>query len=166
MSVLDESRIRFDFSRATSVTKHDDRHGDGNGIWPGVDFRIQESQGWIWLEVKNWDPTHIAAKYRGGNRWSFMCKMRRKAFTKDVREKFVGTTAFLTWKNIFPLVPTQYVLLFQPPHPLDSALLVTFQTRLQSQLPNLRIWAAPMTVTVLDATEWNQRYPDYPAILL
>lgn len=167
MSVYVESKIEFDFTNAVSVAPHDSRPGgQGNSVWPGVDFCIQEQDEWIWLEVKNWDPTHIAAKDRGGNCWSFICKMKRKAFTKEIREKFLGTAAFLTWKDIFPLAPTRFILLFQPPHPLDSALLVTFQTRLKSQIPNLPIWEEPIFVAVVDVAEWNMRYRQYPARLL
>ncbi len=47
-----------------------------------------------------------------------------------------------------------------------SALLVTFQSRVNSQIPNLRLWAEPVSVAVLDTAEWNRRYPQYPARLL
>ena len=99
-------------------------------------------------------------------RWSFICKMKSKSFTKEMRDKFLGTTAFLTWRGIFPPAPTRFVLLFQPPRPLDSALLVTFQTRIKSQIPNLSLWQEPIYVAVLDLAEWNRRYPQYPARLL
>ena len=167
MSVFIESRIEFDFTQATSVTSHDARPGGhGNSVWPGVDFCIEDDGEWIWLEVKSWDPTQTPAKDRGGRRWSFICKMKSKAFTKEIREKFLGTTAFLTWRNIFPSAPTRFILLFQPPHALDSALLVTFQSRVKSQIQNLRSWAEPVFVAVLDTAEWNRRYPHYPARLL
>ncbi len=167
MSVYIESRIEFDFTNAVSVVPHDARvGGHGNSVWPGVDFCIEEPPDWVWLEVKNWDPTHIPPQDRGGNRWSFICKMKSRAFTKEIREKFLGTTSFLAWRSIFPLAPTRFILLFQPPHTLDSALLVTFQSRVKSQVPNLTIWTQPIFVAVLDLTEWNQRYPQYPARLL
>ena len=167
MSVFIESRIEFDFTQAASVTPHDARPGGhGNSVWPGVDFCIEDYGEWIWLEVKSWDPTHVPAKDRGGMRWSFICKMKSKTFTKEVREKFLGTTAFLAWRDTFPLAPTRFILLFQPPHTLDAALLVTFQSRVKSQIPNLRSWAEPVFVAVLDTIEWNRRYPQYPARLL
>ena len=167
MSVFVESRIEFDFTQAASVVPHDGRPaGQGNSVWPGVDFCIEEPPDWIWLEVKNWDPTHFAAKDRGGSRWSFLCKMRSKSFTKDIRDKFLGTTSFLAWRGILPVAPTRFILLFQPPRPLDSALLVTFQSRIKSQVPNLTLWQQPIFVAVLDLVEWNRRYPQYPARLL
>ncbi len=167
MSVFIESRIECDFTQAASVTPHDARPGGhGNSVWPGVDFCIDDGGEWIWLEVKNWDPTHVPAKDRGGMRWSFICKMKSKTFTKEIREKFLRTTAFLAWKDMFPLAPTRFILLFQPPHTLDSALLVTFQSRVKPQIPNLRSWAEPVFVAVLDTAEWNRRYPQYPVRLL
>ena len=167
MSVFIESRIEFDFTGAASVVQHDKpAPGHGNSVWPGVDFCIEEPPDWIWLEVKNWDPTHIAARERGGSRWSFICKMKSRSFTKEVREKFLGTTAFLAWIGAFNPAPTRFILLFQPPRALDSALLVTFQTRIKSQVPNLALWQQPIFVAVLDLAEWNWRYPQYPARLL
>ena len=167
MSVFIESGIEFDFTNAVSVVQHDKpAPGHGNSVWPGVDFCIEEPPDWIWLEVKSWDPARIAPKDRGGNRRSFICKMKSKAFTKEMRDKFLGTTAFLTWRGIFPLAPTRFILLFQPPHVLDSALLVTFQSRIKSQVPNLSLWQAPVFVAVLYLAEWNRRYPQYPARLL
>ena len=167
MSVFIERRIEFDFTHAVSAAPHDARlGGHGNDKWPGVDFCIQDGQEWIWLEVKSWDPTHIVAKERGGSRWSFICKMKSKAFTQEMRNKFLGTTAFLAWRNIFPLAPTRFILLFQPPHALDSALLVTFQSRIKSQVANLKTWQEPIYAAVLDLAEWNRRYSAYPAKLL
>lgn len=167
MSVFVESRIEFDFTNATSATQHDQPvPGHGNSVWPGVDFCVHEGPEWIWLEVKNWNPVHLATKNRGGNRWSFISKLKNKSFTKEIRDKFLGTTAFLAWRDIFPLAPTRFVLLFEPPHTLDAALLVTFQSRIKVQIPNLKTWREPIYVAVLDLAEWNRRYPDYPARLL
>ena len=95
-----------------------------------------------------------------------MTSYKSKAYTQEMRNKFLGTTAFLAWTNNFMPAPTRYILLFQPPRPLDAALLVTFQSRIKSQVPNLRVWHEPISVAVLDLDEWNRRYPDYPARLL
>lgn len=167
MSVFLEQTLEIDFTNAVSVVPHDNRPGgQGNSIWPGVDFCLQDGPDWIWLEVKNWDPTHIAPNRRGGTRWSFICKMQSKTFTKEVRDKFLGTTAFLAWTGTFPLAPTRFILLFEPPHALDAALLVTFQTRLKAQIPDHVLWQQAVHVAVLNLAQWNQRFPDYPARLL
>jgi len=167
VSVFIESRIEFDFTRAVSVVPHDARAGgQGNSVWPGVDFCIEEPPDWMWLEVKSWDPTRIAARDRGGSRWAFICKMKSKLFIKEVWEKFSGTTAFLAWTGAFNPAPTRFILLFQPPHRLDSALLGAFQSRLKSQMPTQGRWTHPIYVAILDVAEWNRRYPQYPARLL
>ncbi len=167
MSVFIESRIEFDFTRAAAVAPHDkSAPGHGNNIWPGVDFCLQDGAEQLWLEVKSWHPAHIAARNRGGSRRSFLSKMKSKAFTQEMRNKFLGTTAFLAWTDQFALAPTRFILLFQPPRPLDAALLVTFQSRIKAQVPNLRTWQQPIFIAVLDLGEWNRRYPDYPARLL
>jgi hypothetical protein len=166
VSVLVESNIEFDFSRATQVIEHDKQAGDGNSVWPGVDFRIEDPPGWIWLEVKSWDPTHIAPARRGGTRWSFICKMKSKPFAAEMRNKFLGTTAFLAWTNAFPLSDTRYIILFVPPKPLDKALLGTHNQLLRGHFPKTAPWAQPIRVSVLTIAEWNLRFPQYPAHLL
>ena len=167
MSVWAESSIAFDFSGAVSVAAHDKPPpGQGNTTWPGVDFCIEEPDEWIWLEIKNWNPAHIAPVRRGGSRWSFICKMRSAIYTKEMRNTFLGTTAFLAWRGIFVPAPVRFILFFQPPHPLDAALLVTMQTRMKSQIPNRAIWAQPIQVSVLDQAEWNSRFRHCPARLV
>lgn len=174
MSVYLESNIEFDFSTARTVIEHDKTTPTyaggsvhGNNIWPGVDFCIEESSGeWIWLEVKNWDPTHIAPNRRGGTRWSFICKMRSKEYAKEMRNKFLGTTAFLAWQNKLPLVRTQFVMLFEPPKPLDVAVFGSRIERMKSLIPDLRIWAQPVKVSVLTVSDWNMRFPSYPARII
>lgn len=167
MSVFIESHIEFDFTHAVSAAAHDERSGgQGNNIWNGVDFCLQDGAEQLWLEVKSWNAAHIDPRNRGGSRRSFLSKMKSKVFTQEMRNKFIGTTAFLAWTNNFTPAPTRYVLLFQPPHALDAALLVTFQNRIKSQVPNPRVWQQPIYVAVLDLDEWNRRYPEYPARLL
>ncbi len=167
MSVFVESRIAFDFTRAAGTVQHDKpAPGHGNSVWPGVDFCLQDGAEQLWLEVKSWHPMHIAPRSRGGSRRSFLSKIKSNVFTQEMRNKFLGTTAFLAWANSFVPAPTRFILLFQPPRPLDAALLVTFQNRIKLQVPNLRVWHQPIFVAVLDLAEWNRRYPDYPARLL
>lgn len=171
MSVYVESSIEFDFATAAKVIEHDKTTPSypggsvhGNNLWPGVDLCIEETSGdWIWLEVKSWDPTHIASNRRGASRWSFLCKMRSNAYAKEMRGKFLGTTAFLAWKNSFYLAPTQFVLLFEPPKPLDAALVGSRITRMRSLVPNHLYWAQPIYVSVLTVSEWNMRFVSYPA---
>jgi hypothetical protein len=166
VSVYVESNIEFDFSRAVRVTEHDKPTGHNNNIWPGVDFCIEEPLEWIWLEVKCWAPGHIAPRRRGGSRWSFLCKMRSNVYAQEMRSKFLGTTAFLAWMHAFPLAPTTFVLLFEPPHPMDSALIGSRITRMRQLVVNRAPWVQPIHVAVLTLHDWNARFPHYPARLL
>lgn len=48
VSVFIESRIEFDFTSAISAVPHDARGGgQGNSIWAGVDFCIEDPPDWI-----------------------------------------------------------------------------------------------------------------------
>jgi hypothetical protein len=163
VSVVVESHIEFDFTNAISVTKHDKQSGHGNSNWDGVDFCIEDVDGSLWLEVKSWDFSQIAPHRRGGQQRSFVHKMRSSAYTKELRAKFLGTTAYLAWTNQFQPTPTRFIMVFEPPRSIDAALLVTQNTHLKSQLPNLVKWSQPITAAVLPLSEWNTRFPDYPA---
>ena len=163
MSVFVESDIEFDFTKATSVIEHDKISGHGNSHWPGIDFCVEDAAGWIWLEVKSWDAGRFPASRRGGQRWSFISKMRSSSYTKELRVKFLGTTAYLAWTGQFTPAPTSFILLFEPPAPIDAALLVTQSHRIRSLIPNLSKWSHPIAAVVLPLAEWNARFPDYPA---
>lgn len=172
MSLYVESNIEFDFTAALRVLEHDKALDpanplrQGNTTWPGVDFCLEEVSGWIWLELKNWDPAHVDPRRRGRDRWSFICKMKSDTFAKDMRNKFLGTTAFLAWTNAFPLAPIRFIMLFEPPYPMDSALLGSRTLRMRDHIPNRRIWQQPVHVSVLTLREWKLRFPHYPARLL
>lgn len=79
-----------------------------------------------------------------------------------MRSKFIATTAFLAWTNQFPLAPTVFVLLLEPPKPVDAALLLAFGHRMHNHIYSPR-WAHMLSVAVMDLNEWNARFPDYPA---
>lgn len=81
MSIVQESEIEFDFSRAVLVVKHDAE----NRIWEGGDFLIEETGGSIWLEVKNWEQSTVEPRRRGGQRRRFMCAMQSKTYFRDVQ---------------------------------------------------------------------------------
>jgi hypothetical protein len=158
----EESRIEFDFNLAEKVFTHDingqctGEYGrDDNSLWPGVDFRLKDATGWIWLEVKNW---RISARN------TYMRKMKSKAFALEMREKFLGTAAFLASKKDPDALPRPLTLifLFQPQHGADPALRSASQQFIRDQL---RSALTPLDIrfAVLDIASWNNRFPDYPA---
>lgn len=175
VSMYVESNIQFDFTNAHKVIEFEALLKDfpgasptvRNTFWPGIDFHIEEQSGEaIWLEVKSWNPTVISPKNRGGSRRSFQCKMKSAPFAEAMRGKFFGTSAYFGWDNR-PL-PTRvlFLLLFEPPQPIDSALMLTFGHKIKSQLmpPKVIPWRKRIEVAAMDLTEWNKRYPDYPTI--
>jgi hypothetical protein len=155
-----ESQIEFDFSAARNVFEHDTTSSkcqgtstaDGNTFWPGVDFRVEDERGWIWLEVKNW---------RGRMRGSFAHKLKSQSFADEMRSKFLGTAAYLAWHGTFAPVSIRYVLLFEPPDTSDEALLATFQDLIRAEM------AAPrrlnISIYVWNLDTWNQEFPLYQA---
>lgn len=156
-----ESEIEFDFSNALQVFEHDttvsncegDSIAEGNTVWPGVDFRIEDSDGEIWIEVKNWRGTK-------GKR-NYLSKMKSRSFAEEMRAKFLGTTAFLAWNGNFRKALLHYALLFESHPKADPCLLGPFNDLLRSQLPIPN--RLEIKVFVMNLEKWNETYPEYPA---
>lgn len=170
MRIEEESGIEFDFTNAISVIRHDKPlpHGDGNTIWKGVDFRIKNANAaWIWLEVKSWDPRGIILEDQESSRTDFYSKLMTKEFGAELRSKFYGTTAFLAWTGAFEPTDVTFVVLLQPPHPIDKALLGTLSESIRSAFPQKKaIWTHNLSFALADVDEWNKSYPDFRAKIL
>jgi hypothetical protein len=157
-----ESGIEFDFSAALSCSKHD----TVNRAWPGVDFLVEEPTRWIWLEVKNWEPSALPPRYRGGQRRSFLSKMKSKTFfTEVLRGKFLGTSAFLALTNQHPAKDIVYVVLLQSPR-FDSALKLHAIDRMSKLIPRRGPWFVNVGVAVVDLRDWNRLFSPYPATVI
>ncbi len=174
MSALAESNIEFDFAEAYRALNYEDllsglpgaSRNQSNTFWPGIDFHVEDTPGEvIWLEVKSWNPDSIAPKDRGGSRWSFQCKMKSNAFAQEMRGKFLGASSFFAWDNRDLPSNVRFILLFEPPHQMDSALVLTLGQKVKQQLmpPKILPWRNRINVAALTLAEWNLRYPDYPA---
>lgn len=171
MRIEAESGIEFDFSAATDLRKHDKpliHGGEGNSVWKGIDFRVELPGEWLWIEVKSWDLSSIAPARRGGQQRRFVSKMKSEVFGLELRSKFFGTTAFLAWTGSFQPTKVVYVLILQPPRPLDKALLVTFwDMRLKPAIPSPNPpWTHSLSCAVVDVNDWNLLYPTLPARIL
>ena len=94
--------------------------------------------------------------------------MKSKPFTEEMRGKFFGTTSFFAWDTRPIPKHVLFLLLFEPPHPIDSALMLTLGQKIKSQLlpPKIVEWSNRFDVVILSVNEWNQRYQDYPAAIL
>ncbi len=172
-----ESSIQFDFTNAQNVIEYElllkglpgASSTIRNTFWKGIDFHIEEMSGEIiWLEVKSWNPKNIPAKKRGGSRRSFQCKMKSTAFAAATRNKFLGTSAYFAWDNRALPAKVRFLLLFEPPHPIDSALMLTFSDKIKSQLmpPKVVSFRTRIEIGAMNLAEWNKRFPDYPASLI
>jgi len=176
VSVYVESDIEFDFTQAQRVVEYEDlliglpgaSPTQSNTFWPGIDFHIEDTSGEaIWLEVKSWNPAFIAPKDRGGSRWSFLSKMKSRHFATEMRGKFLGTSSFFAWDGRTLPSTVRFILLFEPPHPIDAALTLAFGHKVKQQLmpPKVLAWRRRIEVSALTLAEWNRRFPDYPANL-
>ena len=120
MPLYIESGIAFTLP-GTSV-----KHDADNAAWPGVDFIIDEpsSATTIWVEIKNWEPSDIKPRRRGGARRSYLAKMKSDRFYNEIlRTKFLGTSAFLYHTGCQSSKPILYIALQESPLSNDAHLL-------------------------------------------
>ncbi|MBC8142341.1 MAG: hypothetical protein H7Y38_12970 [Armatimonadetes bacterium] len=165
---VDESDLRFDFSAAVWCDKHDAT----NTVFPGVDFIVQESDRQIWIEVKNWEGVSVPARRRGGQRRSFLAKLRSNVYFREtLRAKFVGTCAYLALTDRVLREDVLYVALLESPR-MDNTLMLHATGKLTALVRHSR-WhytdangervPIAVNVAVLNLPEWNARFPEYPA---
>ena len=162
MSVFQESDLEFNFTAAVSATKHD----AVNNVFPGVDFIVnfivEETACWLWVEVKNWEGASVPARRRGGQRWAFLAKMKSDRYFKEIlRGKFTGTLAYLTLTGNPPQNAILYIALLESPR-MDSALMLHANHRLRGLVERQSLWTIPVNAAVLNLSEWHARFPDYP----
>ena len=162
MRIVEESGIEFDFTNAASLALHDRARptGEGNGTWPGVDFRVDEGARELWIEVKSWvrktQPERVAAEK----------EFPKVLASEDLRvwivDKFLGTTAFLAWTGTFAPKEVIYVVLFDSSRRDRTALLVSFKDRLRASFPKTSPWTHRIDYVVLDLETFQTVFPHFP----
>jgi hypothetical protein len=167
MNIVEESGILFNFERALRVFNHDKTDGDGNNIWNGVDFRIELEEEEIWLEVKNWNNSAIPEHHKAEAAAKASNQFLSKEFARELRAKFYGTSAYLSWTGQFQPKNTIFVILLEVKHlDLDSPLRLTLHERTISALfpGGSNRWTHRLRGGIVDLKGWNQWYPTMPAM--
>lgn len=166
MSIFREPPFEFDFTSASASYRHDEPlPHDGNKVWPGVDFRVQEHSMQLWIEVKSWSFKAIlkkAERHKASRDW------RQKVASDSLRDaivaKFVGTTAYLHWSGIGPPARVHYIVLLEPPDRASRPLLGPFRDRLRNEFKNATSspWGRSISYEVVDLDAFQAKYPGYP----
>ena len=80
-------------------------------------------------------------------------------------ETFLGTSAFFAWDGCPMPETVRYLLLFEPPQPIDAALVLKFGHKVKQKLTPAGAlpWRNRISIGALTLAEWNLRFPDYPA---
>jgi hypothetical protein len=173
MNIYHESGFAFDFSAAVGSVVHDkDAPHDGNTFWPGVDFRVLETDGQVWIEVKSWSFKTIIDKIeRQQAKKDFAAKMIARSadeFRDDIVAKFLGTTCYLYWSGLELPQRVNYIVFLEPPDRGSRALLGPFQDRLRNQFKSAqaRPWGRRIQYRVVDLAEFQKAFPKYPVTRL
>ena len=159
---VEESGIEFDFSGAVTAVRHDESppKGEGNKVWPGVDFRVDEGSREIWIEVKSWRRKNQAERIAADK--EFPKVLASEEFRAWIVDKFLGTTAYLAWTGAFAPKPLIYVVLLDFPRRDHRALLGPFNQRLRATFPKTAPWTHSITHVVVDLETFQKQFARYP----
>lgn len=170
MNIYEEPPFSFDFSLAKQCARHDKPSPeDGNTFWPGVDFRIIESNREVWIEVKSWKCKSLQNRTE---RKRIQSDFDKKFVNKDIDEfrdaivsKFLGTTCYLAWSGIGVPNKVCYIIFLEPPNRGSNPFLLTFARHLGNGFKNAqaRSWGRRIQVKVVNMTEFQRELP-YPVI--
>ena len=163
MRIVEESGIEFDFTAAASVMRPDKE--PSGGVWPNVDFRVDEGERELWIEVKSWHPSRFKTQSeRIAKTKEFIGKLSSDELRKKLVAKFLGTSAYLAWTGVFVPKKVIYVMLLdsEPLRRDQAALLVSFKDRLKPRFPTTPPWTHSITHVVMDLETFQARFARYP----
>lgn len=109
MATVAEGSIEFTYNAPTSFAKFD--ISGRNTICKGVDFIIDEGDRWLWLEIKNF-------RY-GRPRNKRLSDVKRNQLSRDLFEKFLGTTSYLAHSGEFFCKPLFFAVILEVPEPIS-----------------------------------------------
>ena len=157
-----ESGIEFDFTSAVAAVRHDESppKGEGNKVWPGVDFRVDEGSRELWIEVKSWVRKKQAEQIAADR--EFPKALASEDLRMWIVDKFLGTTAYLAWTGAFVARRVLYVIVLDSPRRDRTALLGAFSQRLRASFPKTHPWTHPVVHLVTDLETFQTQFVQYP----
>ena len=159
---LQESGIEFDFTGANAVVRPDKE--PFGGVWPNVDFRVDEGTRELWIEVKSWHPSRFKTfEERTAKTNEFLGNVASDRFREKLVAKFLGTTAYLAWTGTFEPKKVLYVLLLDsaPLRSDQAALLGPFKDKLKQAFPKAHPWSHFITHVVMDLETFQRQFARY-----
>jgi hypothetical protein len=145
------------------------RPSDRNDKFPGVDFRIEVSEGsWIWLEVKHPTPNpHNEEAIKQANAQERLnLDFLDEYAGRQLLSCFYGSTSFLAWTaQPLPLKELHFVVLWEPLEEFDSAILGRLNEKIEGPFPrkqSKRSWKCDIRASVMTKSDWNEIYSQFP----
>ena len=162
MTVLTEGDLRIDFADALSARKLDDENHGLSHCMKAVDFVVELSDRYLFIEVK--DPQNPDSP--ADNRQRFADEFSRGALDEDFKYKYRDSFLY-EWAMGRADKPIHYLTLVA-----HDGLQIAHLTRRQEELkrilplqgPGNQDWQRPFVsgVGVFNVDSWNRRYPHRP----
>lgn len=155
MKRIDEHPFKFLFPDGTDCKKHDSTllGDDGNKIWQGIDIRVVEHSREVWVEVKCWSFKKILERARRhATKRDFQLRAASVDLRNEIVQKFLTTTAFLSWSRIGVPEKVLFEVFLEPPNAGSSPLLGPSRDALRDEFKNAqsRPWGNRIAFRVVD----------------
>ena len=156
--IIQEDDLEFNFSDAIDAIKFDDQEHALAHCMKAVDFIVELSEVYIFVEVK--DPSHPQALVHNDVA-EFQEKTTSGKLREDLVKKFRDSFVY-RWAEEKLEKPIHYLSLIT----IEEALLSNFQDDLQQHLPfsGPARWARPIVRSchAINIEAWNRNFPKWP----
>ncbi len=159
MTVFTEDDLEITFRNVVLARKFD---GGGHGLshcMKAVDFVVELSDRYLFIEFKDPENPNIPAQYRT----AAVQNVQGKEFDEELKYKFRDTFLY-EWAAGRANKPVDYfVLIAVQDRPLLSRRLDVLERNLPQKFPASVAWTQPIVhrCGVFNIADWNTEFPDY-----
>jgi hypothetical protein len=160
MIALTEGNLQISITGAANVRKFDDDSHGLSHCMKAVDFIIELSDRYLFIEFKDPENPNIPNQYRV----AAVQTLRDSELDEDLKYKFRDTFIY-EWASGRADKPVDYfVLIAIDDKPLLSRRLEVLERNLPVGLPTSTEWSRPVAhrCGVFNLEDWNARFSDYP----
>jgi hypothetical protein len=166
MKEIVERPFCFRFPDTVHCVRHDgtDPGDDGNKIWHGIDFRIIGPPREVWVEVKSWSFKKILERsQRHAAKRDYSLRTAGLELRDEIVQKFLATSAVLSWAGIDFPSKVLFVVLLEPPNSGVRPLLGPFHDVLREEFKNAQSkpWGRRIAFKVVDKNGYSALFPGY-----
>ena len=166
MAVLTEGNLQITINGAVSQRKFDDASHGLSHCMKAVDFVVELSDRYLFIEIKDPQNPHASPK----NRNEFIKRFQSGELDEDLKYKYRDSFLY-EWASQRADKPVYYLVLIALDTLSEPSLLArteALKQKLPLQGPKTSPWPRPIAngCSVFNIASWNRRFPKYPVARL